>query len=356
LTTVPLGESTDILQKVVDFPSQIAKAYALTKSLSLPSELMTEISSVVILGMGGSGIAGDFTRVLLRNSKVSIHVCKSSVPPHFITKDTLVVAITYSGNTPETLAALDASLSMGAKGIVITSSYELQSKCDEKKIPCILVPQNIYPRASLGYLLVPLLAILQKYHVIPSIEPDIAETIAILNEIKSQCGPETVHSSNPARLLAAALVKKIPIVYGESNFTDVVALRWKQQFNENSKVRSHCDSFPELLHNEIEAWHQNAHTGHQHEILIILRDALYEHGTNMGAKLEETKVLIKGTGATVFEIWSKGKSELARLLSLSYMADFVTIYLALSTGINPSKIPNIDLLKGKTLQGLKNQI
>ncbi|MFY3741528.1 MAG: glucose/mannose-6-phosphate isomerase [Candidatus Nitrosomirales archaeon] len=356
MTTIPLGERTDILEKVVDFPSQVAKAYALTKSLSLSLPLVTEISSIVILGMGGSGIAGDFARVLLRDSKVPVHVCKSSVPPQFITNTTLVVAITYSGKTNETLDALNASLALGAKGIVITSSLELESTCNERQIPCILVPQNNYPRASLGYLLVPLLGLLQKFHILPSIERDVSETLSILEEIKSQCGPEAVYATNPARLLAIALEEKIPVVYGESNFTDVVALRWKQLFNENSKVHSYIDSFPELLHNEIEAWQKNAHTSHQHEVMIILRDTIHEHDTDMGEKIEAARDLIQSTGARVFEIWSKGKSELARLFSLSYMADFVTIYLALSMGTNPSRIPNIEQLKKKVLTSLQKQV
>jgi glucose/mannose-6-phosphate isomerase len=355
LTTVPLGESTDILQKVTDFPSQVAKAYELTKSISFSLPLGSEISSIVIVGMGGSGIAGDFARVLLRNSKVPVHVCKSSVPPQFITNRTLVVAITYSGKTNETLEALDSSITLGAKVIVITSSFKLESICNERQIPCILVPQNNYPRASLGYLLLPLLVLLQKCHLMHSIDLDISETKSVLEGIKSQCGPDAVYATNPARLMAIALIEKIPVVYGESNFTDIVALRWKQLFNENSKAHSYIDSFPELLHNEIEAWQQNTHISRQH-VLIVLRDAIHEHDTDMKEKIETAKDLIQSTGVKVFEVWSKGKSELARLLSLSYLADFVSVYLALSTGINPSRIPNIEQLKKRAVVGLQKEV
>jgi glucose/mannose-6-phosphate isomerase len=327
----------------------------MTKNMkfSLP---VVEISSVVILGMGGSGIAGDFARVLLRNSKVPIHVCKTSVPPQFITRSTLVVAITYSGNTQETLNAFESSLAMGARGIVITSSRELGSKFDEKKIPCILVPDNNYPRASLGYLLVPLLGVLQKFHIIPSIDADIYEAISILEDIRKQCGPEAAYTNNPAHLMAIALAEKMPVVYGESNFTDVVALRWKQLFNENSKVHSYWDSFPELLHNEIEAWHHNVQINRQHKVAIILRDAIHERDSNLEEKIMAAKDLIQHSGTSVFELWTRGKSELARLLSLSYLGDFVSIYLANLTGTDPCVIPNIEQLKKKTIASLQKEV
>jgi glucose/mannose-6-phosphate isomerase len=303
--------------------------------------------------MGGSGIAGDFARVLLRNSNVPVHVYKSSVPPQFITDNTLIIAITYSGKTNETLSALEASLSLGAKGIVITSSHELGSTCEERKIPCILVPQHNYPRASLGYLLLPVLGILQKLHVIPSIDLDISESVSILQDIRKQCGPETLVAANPARLLANALAEKMPVVYGESHFTDVVALRWKQLFNENSKVHSYCDSFPELLHNEIEAWQHSVAVKRQNNVVILLRDAIHEHDTSLDERIVAARALIQNNGTSIFELWTRGKSELARLLSLSYMGDFVSVYLADSLGIDPGSVPNIEKLKKQTLESVK---
>jgi glucose/mannose-6-phosphate isomerase len=148
----------------------------------------------------------------------------------------------------------------------------------------------------------------------------------------------------------------IPVVHGESNFIDVVALRWKQLFNENSKVHSYCDSFPELLYNEIEAWHQNARASHQHKITIILRDTIHESDTHLEEKIVAAKALIQSSGTLVFELWTRGKSELARLLSLSYMGDFVSVYLATSMGTEPSVIPNIEQLKKEAPIGLQKEV
>jgi len=358
LTTVPVKESADMVQKVIDFPFQVAEAYSMSiNQRELPPEFDGKFSSVVILGMGGSGVAGDFVRVLLRNSRIAVHACKNSRPPAFVNRGTLVIAITYSGKTQETLEALDASLNSEAKCIVVTASRELGSLCEEKKIPWIFTPWNGYSRASFGYILVPVLGILNRIGLFPTLESDISEAIMVLNEIREECGPNVTLHKNPARLLALALADALPVTYGEYNFTDVVALRWKQQLNENAKVHCYYDIFPELLHNEIEAW--DGGTGHaeqgEHSVLMFLRDSMHERDNHFEQRIEAAKYLAERNGAKVFELWTKGKSELARLLSLTYMADFVSIYLAASRGINPEVTDNIDYIKNQKAVSIESK-
>ena len=343
LTTVPFEESTNMTQKVVDFPAQVADAYSLLGSQKeLPPQFNSKFSSIVILGMGGSGVAGDFVRVLLRNSSIPVYVCKNSLPPSFVNGETLVIAITYSGKTHETLNALDASLRSRANCIVLTSSPELGLLCEERNTPWIFTPWNSYSRASFGYILIPVLGILHRCGLFPTIDSDISEAITVLNQIKTECGPDVPIQNNPARLLSLALVDRFPVVYGEYSFTDVVALRWKQQLNENSKVHCYYDVLPELLHNEIEAWDGDATISFT---LIFLRDLILESENHFEEKIEAAKYLAENKGAKVFELWTKGKSELARLLSLSYLADFVSIYLAASRGVKSEVTRNIDYVR-----------
>lgn len=344
MTTVPL-ESSDMLQKVMDFPDQVAKSYLLAMNSEISTlKLNRKVSNIVILGMGGSGIVGDLARVLAKNS-VPIQVCKNSVPPRFVNDETLVIAVTYSGKTRETLHALDVCTSSGAMTIVVTSSLELGSVCGKRNIPWIRIPGNSYPRISIGYMLIPILAILHRIGVGDPIDSDISETVPILARIRDECGPNVLPESNPAHLLALALAKGFPVIFGEYDFTDAVALRWKQLLNENSKAHCYCETFPELLHNEIEVWGLDNGSMRDSAMLVLLRDATHELETDLSARIEAAKEIIKNKGNMVFELWSTGKCELARLLSLSYLGDFVSTYLAMLKGVDPVDTHNIELVK-----------
>jgi glucose/mannose-6-phosphate isomerase len=327
-----------MLQKVSDFPSQVLLAYASLNGHKMPSQFSEEkIANIVIMGMGASGVVGDFVKVLLRNQSIPIYVQKSSKLPRFVNGDSLVVSITYSGKTRETLDALNSSISAGAKNLVMTSSYELGAICAKKNIPWISVPENGFPRATLGYMLVAILGALHKLGIGHSIDSDIAEVLAVLREVKKQCGPGVPQGSNPARLLALALLGRFPVVYGESEFTDVVALRWKQQINENA------------------SWHHPDNAQVKDYALLLLRDSVREHEEGIDAKVEAAKRLAEVKGAKVYDLWTKGKSELARLLSLCYLGDFVSVYLAISRGIDPGPVHNIEQLKKVAHTDIKGQ-
>ncbi len=347
MTTVPLKEDNiQMIEKVVDFPSQLSlTSDSLRTGDKLTADLAGKISNIVILGMGASGVVGDFVKVLLRNSAIPVYVQKSSRLPSFVSSKTLVIAISYSGKTRETLDGLNASMSSGAKNIVVTSSYELGAVCEREGIPWIPVPENGFPRATLGYMLVSILGLLNKLGIAPSFASDIAETVDILNEIKRQCGPTVMQKSNPARLLALSLADRFPIIYGETDFTEVVAARWKQQINENAKTHCYYDVFPELLHNEIEAWHQPDSRRQLEYALLLLRDSIHEKQTGLEGKIEAAKRLAESRGGKVYDLWTRGHSELARLLSLCYLGDFVSVYLALSRGVDPGPVHNIEHLK-----------
>jgi glucose/mannose-6-phosphate isomerase len=347
LTTVPLKEDNIVmLQKVIELPSQISKAHNHLRSNSPSvSGISGKISNIIIAGMGASGVIGDFVKVLMRNAAVPVHVQKSPVLPSFANSETLVISITYSGKTRETLDVLNKAMAAGTKNVVITSSFELGSVCSSKAIPWVQVPENGFPRATLGYMLIAALDVLHRLGLISSFDSDIDETIEILNEIKYECEPETPHKSNPARLLAHALMGRFPVIYGESGFSEVVALRWKQQINENAKAHCYFDVFPELLHNELESWHLSDNGQVKEYAILFLRDSAWEQQTGMAAKIEATKRLAEDKGAKVYDLWTRGKSELSRLLSLCYVGDYVSVYLASSRGIDPGPVRNIEHLK-----------
>ncbi|HEX2014473.1 MAG TPA: bifunctional phosphoglucose/phosphomannose isomerase [Nitrososphaera sp.] len=355
MTTVPLKEeNVTMMQKVMDFPSQLASAFDLVRNdLTDLTRPQGRISRVVVAGMGASGVVGDFVRVLMRESRVPIHVQKSTNLPAFVDGETLVLSITYSGKTRETLEILHASIGAGARNLVITSSFELGDFCSRNAIPWIRVPENGFPRATLGFMLISALGALNKLGLTGSFDSDVEETISVLDEIKSQCGPEVLQKNNPARLLAQSLVGRFPVIYGESGFTEVIAVRWKQQMNENGKSHCYYDVFPELLHNEIESWNSSDSAQAREYALLLLRDSGWEHQAKMESKVEATKQLAESKGAIVYDLWTKGRSELAKLLSLCYVGDFVSVYLATSRNIDPGPVRNIEQLKKVSLTSME---
>jgi glucose/mannose-6-phosphate isomerase len=333
-----------MLESVLAFPSQVNHAFTVAKSLNIDYD---KISDIVVLGMGGSGIVGDYLRVLLRNSSLPFHVNKHSIPPKSVGKNTLVMAVTYSGKTRETLDALDTCMKVGAKVVLVTSKRELDSMHNEGKVPCITIPENSQSRASLGYMLVPLLYLLQDANVLNKVDRDITETVEVLNQIKDECKPEVPLKKNPARSLASELLGRFPIIYGEYNFTDAVAMRWKHMLNENAKTHCYHDTFPELLHNEIEAWDEPE--SNEKYALVLLRDSLYERETGLQERIAATKYIVQQR-SKIFELWTRGRSELARLLSLTYLGDLTSVYLAKAKGVDASKVRNIELLKNLKLK------
>jgi len=345
-----------MLDKIINFPTQLAEAFDLAKDIDLPlnyeknGDNSNNLSNIVVLGMGGSGIVGDFLRVLLRRSAVPVHVIKNSHTTRFINEKSLVFAITHSGKTRETLDALERCIHSGAKIVCVTSSHELKCICDKKRIQCIQVSGNAAPRASLGYLLVPLLCMLTKTEILPKENCDIDETITVLKMIRNEYRPELPLDRNPVQKLALNLLRRFPVIYGEYNFTDIIALRWKQVLNENAKIHCYYDAFPELAHNEIETWtgcdnNNNNHSSSGAYSVILLRDFKNEHETNLGKDIEATKYILDRKGVDIFEFQGRGESELSRLLSLSYIGDFASIYLAMARELDAFATHNINFIK-----------
>lgn len=354
LTTVPLKEDNIVmLQKVIEFPSQLKMALELVRANKSLNGHSGRISNIVVVGMGASGVVGDFVKVLLRNVPVPVHVHKNYRLPAFVNSESLVILVTYSGKTRETLDALNKAIEIGAKNVVVTSSFELDSLCKNNGIPCYQIPENGFPRATLGLLLVSVLDALHKLHLVDSFESDVDEAISELDELKLQCGPDVPERSNPARLLAHSLAGRFPVIYGESDFTDVVAVRWKQQMSENAKAHCYHDVFPELLHNEIESWHLSDNGQVKEYALLLLRDSQWEDETGMVGKIDAVKRLAESRGAKVYDLWTRGKSDLARLLSLCYVGDYVSVYLSIFRGIDPGPVHNIENLKKVAMSGNK---
>ncbi len=326
-----------MLDKVMDLP------YQLLESLTLYNEIRgyDDIDETVIIGMGGSGIVGDFVKSII-GDKFRVSVVKSSNVPR-MGNNTLAIAVTYSGKTRETLIAISKAASYGAKTVLVTSNNNRDSIPNETRqdIQYIKINGNGFSRTSLGYMLLPVLLVLEHSNVISGIRKDVKEAVDILCSIAKD--------KSRMESLKYRMLNKMLAIYA-NEFTQAAALRWKQMMNENAKLHCYYDVFPELLHNEIETWYGDA----SNHALIMLRDIEYEkckeHGYDLHALINKAKELIRGKGADVIELFSIGNSTLARLLSLSYIGDIMSTYLAYANNIDPSKIPNIEYIKSKGIE------
>lgn len=331
----------DMLSVVHQMPEMLVQAQQFSAGVSLPKP--ARVSQAVILGMGGSAIAGDILADLyLKKVKFPILTNRGYTLPEFVGPDTLVFALSYSGNTEETLTTVKESARRKSQIICITSGGKLKELAIEKKYPLFLIPSGYQPRAALPYLLVPLLASFEKMGLAESVAGEIKEAVALLQKLREEYRVERPARNNPAKQLARKLQKKIPLIFGTAGTTGAAAMRLKTQFNENGKATALLNLFSELNHNEIVNLSILKREEHNF-FLLILRD----EGDNERIKkrIEITKsLLVKQLGGAV-ELTSQGKAPLARILSLILLGDFLSVYLAILAGVDPTPVDVIERLK-----------
>ena len=335
----------DMLHAVEDFPSQCEEAVHLASEIEL-DQLMgfsEQATSILILGMGGSGVGGDLVKTLLEGQlKVPVQVNKGYDLPGFAGENTLVFAVSYSGNTEETLSGFDQAVKKNCKIVSITTGGELAKKCADLGSVVLRIPSGIQPRAALGHLFFPLLVILQRLGFVSSLDEDIDEAIQLLRSNTKAFGFYNPVEKNPAKALAARLYQTLPVVYGFSGLSDSVASRWKCQFNENTKIPAIWNTFPELNHNETVSWDLLEGLT-ENFTLILLRDK--SEPERIKKRIEITEELVEDNFGSVETVWAEGESRLAKILSLVNFGDYVSVYLALLYQVDPSPVERIRILK-----------
>lgn len=351
--TVKRYDSSDMLGIMLNFPAQCEEAFEIGRSLPLPGEYR-DVSKVVVTGMGGSAIGGDLLAAYCaaRGAGVPVLTNRHYKLPSFVGEDTLVIAVSFSGNTEETLAAVRDALRRRAKVMAISSGGELVRLCWQRGIPVAVVPGRrevpagmnpaLPPRTAVGYLFVPALAALAELGLVPTFQRELAEAAKLLRTMTGELAPGTPTSRNVAKRIASLLVGRLPVIYSSCELLAPVALRWVTQLNENSKVLAHYALFPEMNHNEIVGWE------HPEEILgrsvvVFLRDG--KDHPRVALRMDITRELIRKECAEIIEVTSRGSGALARLFSVLYLGDFVSYYLALAQSVDPTPVDRITLLK-----------
>jgi len=336
------ADSSGMLAALERLPVQCGSACRdLAGSIVLPD--IQAVSNIVITGLGGSAIGGDLLRVYTADKiPVPVTVNRDYTLPGFVGPDTLVLAVSYSGNTEETLSAYEEARRRGASIVAITTGGRLGELAREHGFPVIGVPAGIMPRSAIGYLFIPALMILHRLGLLSDPAGDIMRMAGHIEEVRERLGPAIPEEKNLAKQIALKLYNKIPVIWGAAGATEAVAQRWKGQINENAKAPAYWNVFPELNHNEIVGFQFPAEILKKIHV-IMLRDG--QDHPRVQKRIEITKRIISGAVDGYTEVWATGDNLLARLFSLIYTGDYASLYLAALYGADPGPVRVIDYLK-----------
>lgn len=299
------------------------------------------ITSIVVLGMGGSGIAGDvFAAVAGSSCPVPVVVSKHYECPAFVGPDTLVLAMSFSGNTEETVEAVHHALGAGARVVAITAGGHLARIAHEWGAPVVGIDGSIpMPRAGIGAVTVPALLVPERMGLLDGASEQVWSAIAQLERRRDELGADLT----PVTSLARRIGRTLPIVYGGGPLGEVAAWRWKGQFNENPKVAAFANRVPELTHNEVCGWGQHGDVTRQVFTMVLLRHD-HEH-PQVARRFELVAEICDEVVSDVIEVRAKGDGPLAQLFDLVLLGDLVTLQMAANEDVDPGPVPVLDEIK-----------
>jgi glucose/mannose-6-phosphate isomerase len=331
----------DMRAVIRDLPRQCGAAWQEAQAFDLPADYR-DVDKVVILGMGGSAIAGDLLRALASlESRVPVVSHRGYDLPLLVDGQTLLIASSYSGNTEETLSAFQTALSGAAKKLVITTGGRLLAAARANGIPAFVFRYESQPRAALGYSLMPLLAIAGKLGLIEDKSADVDEANAVLEDLLHRIGEDVPLAENPAKQLATRLHGRLPVVYGAGLLTDV-ARRWKSGLNETSEMWAFFEELPEANHNAIVGYGLPEAIARAAFVVFLRASSLHPR---MLLRYEFTQHALAEAGVESEVVQAMGRSPLAHILSAVFFGDYVGLYLAILNGVDPTPTAVIARLK-----------
>jgi len=303
--------------------------------------------SLLIMGMGGSGVSGDVLKLLSNlASSTEINVVKNySIPTHLISKKPFCLFISYSGNTEETISGLNEAINNGFDFAVISSGGKLIELAKDNNKQYIQIPSGLQPRAAFGYLAQAVCIFLDNNEK-TDYTSQLKESGVYLNNLLKDAEKSDIE--NLANAFAEDIKNKTCVIYGGTGLTELVSSRWKTQINENAKAKAFIGSMPEVHHNEILSWQADEDGTRENFIIIFLRSP-YEH-PQIKKRFELTEKLL-GEKVKILNIYPKEQNDkLKILMELVLLGDLISIHLAKHLNMVPEDIDTIEELK-KLLEG-----
>ena len=332
ISTIEKIDSQKIFKIYDDWPKIAEKSF----KLDIETEDFKNINHIVFAGMGGSGTIGDIFESILSKKKIHVNVVKGYLLPKTVDRNTLVVIVSVSGNSAETLAILKSSKKLGSKIIAFCSGGKMEKYCNENKIKYKIIPKFHSPRATLPSYLYSILKVLHKTLEIK--EDDIYESIKEIEKLNKKINSLNLKNENPS-LNLANWIKKIPVIYYPLGLKSV-AIRFKNSLQENSKIHVLTENVIEASHNGIVSWSEKADV-----IPILIRG--FDDQETTKQRWGILKEYFEYKNIEYQEIISKEGNILTKIICMIYLLDYSSIFLAINRGIDPTPVDAIDFVKNK---------
>lgn len=319
--------------RVQNFTNQLKEAKSIAEKAVISES--KNIHNILITGLGGSGIGGTIISELIADTcKVPITINKDYFLPEFVNENTLVIVSSYSGNTEETLSAMQIAISKKAQIVCITSGGKVLALAKQHQFDFIEIPGGMPPRSCIGYALVEMIKILvAKGFANDSLFADLDKSIALLDAENNSIKTE-------AQKIAEKLYTKFPVLYSLGSCEGTV-VRFRQQINENSKMLCVHHTFPEMNHNELVGW-----TVKNDALAVVTFHTSFDYDRTK-KRYEVCRPIFEKYASTVIDIKAKGVSKLEQFFYLINIGDWISCYMADLRGIDPVEVNVIDHLKSE---------
>jgi len=339
------ADPEDMLGRIKELGKQIRDAWKIAVDSRLPPAF-ADVRNITVTGMGGSAIGGDLAAALLADElKVPMTVHRDYGLPAYVGRDSLVIASSYSGNTEETLSAFEEARKRGAKVLALTTGGTLATQARASNYPVVTFSYKARPRATLGYSLGLVLGSLTRLGLVRDLSSDLESAVADLARLE-----ERVHEgarTNEAKKLAIELCGRIVFAYG-AGVMGVMARRVKGQWNENAKNWSAYDVMSELNHNAVVGFPNPQIARDAISVLMLRSD---RDNPRHKIRFDVTRELLDRASIQHKSLQFTGSNMLSEVLQMTLFTDYVTFYVALLNGADPSPNTSIDYLKERLAKG-----
>ncbi|MNS16127.1 bifunctional phosphoglucose/phosphomannose isomerase [compost metagenome] len=291
------------------------------------------VKNILLAGLGGSGIGAEIvTNYIDKKISVPVLTCKDYFLPGFVDQETLVIACSYSGNTEETLYIFEEASKRNAQIVCITSGGKLVNAAAQKGVDLLQIPCGMPPRACIGYSFVQILFVLKHFGIIgDQFVNELQAAVALLEQTHEEIKAE-------AKDIVARIDNRMPVIYVDQHIASV-ATRWRQQFNENSKILGWERVIPEMNHNELVGWRD------QNEQLAVLFLHSGDEYERIVKRFQINKGIIEQYTSVVIDVYAKGNTYFEKVLYLILLGDWSSWYLSEQRHVDAVEVEVIDYLK-----------
>ena len=321
-------DKSNMKEVIAKSPEQLTKGLNLAKNIKIEGKF----KNVIICGVGGSALPANILNSIV-SSRIPIYIHRDYNLPGLANEDSLIICISYSGNTEETISALQEAINKNITSVAIATGGKIEKMCEEHNIALAKIPAGIQPRSATGYLFSALSTILTNCGIIEDISSDIFHTAEELIKINSTLEKE-------GKTLAKKLAKKIPIVYASNNLKAAARI-WKIKFNENSKIPAFHNYFPELNHNEMVGFTDKKRVGNFH--VLIIRDNKDHPRTIKRMELMSSTLTKKGVKNSFID--TKEGTMMFRLFAVLLLGDWTSYYVAINNKTDPTPVVMVEEFK-----------